>query len=234
MERVAASKQAALSLSVVDATVALHRLAAVFLPQYELEKQIRGWLDFDDLILKTRDLLNDPRVADWVLYRLDGGISNILVDEAQDTSPLQWQVIAKLAQEITSGEGARGIKNRTLFVVGDKKQSIYSFQGADADAFEEMKNAFCKQLALTKTPLNDRSLEYSFRSSSAILRVVDETFSGKENSGFSPTLQHFAFKSKMPGRVDLWPIIPKVADDSYEAWFLPVDRPLNPSYQQAV
>ena len=85
-----------------------------------------------------------------------------MVDEAQDTSPLQWQVIAKLAQEITSGEGARSGEKRTLFVVGDKKQSIYSFQGADADAFDDMKNAFGDQLAHTLTPLYDRSLEYSF------------------------------------------------------------------------
>ncbi len=225
MERVATSKQEALSLSLVQQSLALHRLAVVFLPQYEREKQIRGWLDFDDLILKARDLLIDPKVADWVLYRLDGGISHILVDEAQDTSPLQWEVIAKLAQEITSGEGAHGSENRTLFVVGDKKQSIYSFQGADADAFEEMKIVFGDQLALTKTPLNDRSLEYSFRSSPAILRVVDETFVGKENSGFPLTQQHLAFKSRMLGRVDLWPVVPRVKDDSDEAWFHPVDLP---------
>ena len=223
MERVAASKQETLSLSVVEQTLALHGLAAEFLPMYEREKQVRGWLDFDDLILKTRDLLNDPRVADWVLYRLDGALSHILVDEAQDTSPLQWQVIAKLAQEITSGEGARSGEKRTLFVVGDKKQSIYSFQGADADAFDDMKNAFGDQLAHTLTPLYDRSLEYSFRSSSAILRVVDETFAGKDSSGFSLSQQHLAFKVEMPGRVDLWPFIPKISEDSDEDWSLPVD-----------
>ena len=87
-----------------------------------------GWT-FDDLILKARQLLNDPAVAAWVLYRLDGGIDHILVDEAQDTSPGQWDVIEKLAQEFTSGEGARPDVERTIFVVGDKKQSIYSFQG---------------------------------------------------------------------------------------------------------
>ena len=85
----------------------------------------RGWLDFDDLILKTQNLLTDPTIAAWVLYRLDGGIDHILIDEAQDTSPTQWRIIEKLSQEFYTGEGSRNKINRTLFVVGDKKQSIY-------------------------------------------------------------------------------------------------------------
>ena len=97
--RVYDAKQASLSLYAAQKSFALHQLGAVFLPEYERQKQVRGWLDFDDLILKTRDLLSKTTVADWVLYRLDGGISHILVDEAQDTSPLQWEVIEKIAQE---------------------------------------------------------------------------------------------------------------------------------------
>ncbi|MAI57475.1 MAG: double-strand break repair helicase AddA, partial [Rhodobacteraceae bacterium] len=211
-----------------------NRLAQVFLPAYELEKQIRGWLDFDDLILRTRDLLSNTMVADWVLYRLDGGISHILVDEAQDTSPLQWEVITKLAQEITSGEGSRGLENRTIFVVGDKKQSIYSFQGADAAAFEGMKKTFADQLAHTDRPLNDRSLEYSFRSSPAILSVVDETFAFKEKSGFSKLQSHLPFKPQMPGRVDLWPFVPSLTEGRDEEWYNPVDLPSRESHHVAL
>ena len=154
----------------------LHRFAAAFLPEYERRKQLRGWLDFDDLILRARQVLNDPAVAEWVLYRLDGGIDHILVDEAQDTSPDQWDVIEKLAQEFTSGEGARSGVERTIFVVGDKKQSIYSFQGADPQAFDRMQEEFGRKLAESGSKLWDSTLEYSFRSSSAILTLVDILF----------------------------------------------------------
>jgi len=141
MARVEAARQQRLGLAAVEKSIALHDFAALFLPEYEHRKQLRGWLDFDDLILKARQLLNDPAVAAWVLYRLDGGIDHILVDEAQDTSPHQWEVIQSLAEEFLSGEGARE-RTRTIFAVGDEKQSIFSFQGADPARFAEMREYF--------------------------------------------------------------------------------------------
>src|SRR6056297_474175 len=169
MQRVADTRQTRLAVLALQKTRALHDFARDFLPAYEHAKQLRGWLDFDDLILRARDLLTDPAVAAWVLYRLDGGIDHILVDEAQDTSPVQWQVIERLAQEFTSGQGARPDTRRTIFVVGDKKQSIYSFQGADPREFDRMQRDFGARLENTGTPLQSRVLAYSFRSSRAIL-----------------------------------------------------------------
>ena len=93
-----------------------------------------GLLDFDDLIDRAQALLARPGTAAWVLWRLDGGLDHILVDEAQDTSPAQWQVIEALSAEFFAGAGARDVA-RTIFVVGDEKQSIYSFQGADPAEF---------------------------------------------------------------------------------------------------
>ena len=124
MQRTAEAHEMEMRARNLARTGALHRFAARFITRYEAEKLKRGWLDFDDLILRARALLNDPKVAAWVLYRIDGGIDHILVDEAQDTSPRQWDVIEKLADEFTSGAGAREPGERTLFVVGDKKQSI--------------------------------------------------------------------------------------------------------------
>ncbi|MHA7874825.1 double-strand break repair helicase AddA [Roseivivax sp.] len=222
--RVEAARDRALALSACERDLALHRFAQVFLPRYEAEKQARGWLDFDDLIQKAHDLLSDERVADWVLYRLDGGIDHILVDEAQDTNPLQWKVIAKLAREFTAGEGARAEARRTIFVVGDKKQSIYSFQGADPDAFDRMREAFDAQLAPSGAPLETRSLAYSFRSAGTILRAVDATFAGAEGSGFAAEGRHLAFHEAMPGRVDLWPVVPKPETEEDGPWSDPVDR----------
>ncbi len=101
------ARNARLSLKAAQKTFVLHQFAHAFLKRYALEKQKRGWLDFDDLILKARALLTDPTVAAWVLYRIDGGIDHILVDEAQDTSPRQWDVIERLTDEFYSGDGAQ-------------------------------------------------------------------------------------------------------------------------------
>ena len=225
MRRVEQARQTRLALGAVGRELALHRFAQAFLPAYETEKQRRGWLDFDDLVIRARDLLSDERVAEWVLYRLDGGIDHILVDEAQDTSPVQWQVIERLAHEFTSGEGARADVRRTIFVVGDKKQSIYSFQGADPREFDRMCDEFAERLQRTEAPLSRMMLEYSFRSAEPILRLVDNTFDGREAAGFSQDQTHRAFKSEMPGRVDLWPHVESTKDDEEEAdWYEPVDR----------
>jgi ATP-dependent helicase/nuclease subunit A len=225
MLRVEAAREQRLALVAARKTHVLHRFATAFLPEYERRKQLRGWLDFDDLILRARQVLNDPAVAEWVLYRLDGGIDHILVDEAQDTSPDQWDVVEKLAQEFTSGEGARSGVERTIFVVGDKKQSIYSFQGADPQAFDRMQLEFGRRLSESGSKLWDSTLEYSFRSSSAILSLVDILFENRTEAGFHKDSLHRAFKADLPGRVDMWPVVEKVEDNDEGNWTDPVDRP---------
>ena len=174
--------------------------------------------------MKTRDLLVRPGVAEWVLYRLDGGIDHILVDEAQDTSPLQWQVIGLLAQEFTAGQGARDDTLRTIFVVGDKKQSIYSFQGADPTGFDRMQDHFGQRLAAAGTGLMPLQLEHSFRSAPAILEIVDVTF-GTDRKGVGDLVSHRAARDNLPGRVDLWPPVEKAETDEAGDWTDPVDLP---------
>ncbi|HEY9040284.1 MAG TPA: double-strand break repair helicase AddA [Roseovarius sp.] len=223
MHRVEAARSQRIALEALHVSIALHDFARVFLPAYAKAKQLRGWLDFDDLILKARALLTRSDVAAWVLFRLDGGIDHILVDEAQDTSPVQWQVIDRLAQEFTSGFGARQGVQRTIFVVGDKKQSIYSFQGADPREFDRMQRDFADRLEAAGTPLQTQRLEHSFRSSSAILTAVDATFTGREASGFSAEQSHISFWPALPGRVDLWPIKPAPDASDDPPWHAPVD-----------
>ncbi|TDL89295.1 double-strand break repair helicase AddA [Meridianimarinicoccus aquatilis] len=235
MERVEAARDRRLALASAHRSAALHAFAAVFLPAIEAQKTARGLLDFDDLILRTRELLSQRAAADWVLYKLDGRIDHILVDEAQDTSPEQWDVIRLLAQELTSGAGARDGVNRTIFVVGDKKQSIYSFQGADPAAFDRLRGHFETALAQSGEQLQDTTLTHSFRSSAAVLDVVDQTFAAPEHgAAVGGTPVHVAFKDTLPGRVDLWNWVEKEDDTCEEVeWFAPVDR-ISPRAPDAV
>ena len=222
MRRVEAARVARIALMAAKRTATLHRFAAVFLPEYKARKEARGWLDFDDLITYAKALLTDPQVAQWVLFRLDGGIDHILVDEGQDTSPDQWRVIELLADEFTSGRSARE-EPRTIFVVGDKKQSIYSFQGADVEAFDQKRDLFKTKLGQVATPLQELQLEHSFRSSNTILRLVDLTFDERREKGLGGEVKHIAFFPDMPGRVDLWPVIEKSPNPKPDCWFDPVD-----------
>ena len=225
MERVEAARPHACALDATGATLALHRFGHAFTRRLAREKAAHGWLDFDDLIRRSAQLLRDSSMAQWVLWRLDGGIDHILVDEAQDTSPGQWQVIRRLTEEFTSGIGAHA-HPRTLFVVGDPKQSIYSFQGADIAVFEEMRAAFERDFHDARQPMQQRGLHHSFRSSPAILSVVDAVFQGEAAQGLGPLPPgHVAFRAGMPGRVDIWPPLPEPEKPERGDWTRPVDAP---------
>ena len=223
-ERVRWAREQENALATLARTQALHDFARVLLPALARKKALGGWLDFDDLIERAGALLSDPSVAQWVLFRLDGGIDHILVDEAQDTSPGQWRVIERLADEFTSGDGARE-NRRTIFVVGDRKQSIYSFQGADLTHFEAMKSLFSTKFEAISRPLQDAALLHSFRSSLAILRLVDLTFRGDPARALGGAPEHLAFQDTLPGRIDLWPAVPKPDKTVPEDWDDPVDQP---------
>ncbi|MFL2794395.1 MAG: double-strand break repair helicase AddA [Paracoccaceae bacterium] len=226
--RIEVFRQTRISYETTEKICALYDFSQIFLNHYTNEKLLRGWLDFDDLILKTQKLLIDPSIAAWILYRLDGGIDHILIDEAQDTSPTQWRIIEKISQEFYAGEGSRDKTNRTLFVVGDKKQSIYSFQGADTFELNRIQKKLKKRFDEAAKPLKELSLQYSFRSSPTILRFVDsilEKPDSKNESELENTENHISFYSKLPGRVDLWPSIEKAEQPKDTEWQNPVDMP---------
>jgi ATP-dependent helicase/nuclease subunit A len=226
--RVAAARPRRMALALFERTLALDAFARRFLPLYAARKAAAGALDFDDLIARAGALLSDPSVAAWVLWRLDGGLDHILVDEAQDTAPAQWTLIERLTEEMTAGEGARrGARAaaRTLFVVGDPKQSIYSFQGADLAVFGRVANAFRSRFAAAGQGLLDKELIVSYRSSAAILRVVDTVFDGAAEALGSLRLWHTAHDRVRPGRVDLWDPVPDPAKETDGDWTDPVAPP---------
>lgn len=222
MSRVEAARPLRLGLAQARRTLALQRFGHGFCARYSAAKLAGGWLDFDDLIARTARLLDSSSMAQWVLFRLDGGIDHILVDEAQDTSPLQWQVIRRLTDEFTAGAGAAD-RPRTLFVVGDPKQSIYSFQGADIAVFEDRHARFAEDFGAAGAPMQDAALRHSFRSSPAILRLTDAVFSGDAAQGLGDAPTHIAFHAALSGRVDLWPPVPEPDKPDPAPWHAPVD-----------
>ena len=216
-------------IATVERTHALAVLAEDVIDRYEAEKARRGLLDFDDLITATDTMLASGKAA-WVLYRLDKGIDHILVDEAQDTSAAQWRILDHLLQEFTAGAGAAQ-RRRTIFVVGDPKQSIYSFQGASPEAFGQQQRTIATrfQALAGEDPRRWRfeatMLTLSFRSTTEVLAAVDTVFETPDaQKGVGDGIVHQSARPGRLGLVEIWPPeTPGPAADE-DAWTQPLDQ----------
>jgi ATP-dependent helicase/nuclease subunit A len=213
-------------MRMLAATKAALMLAERLNDDYEDLKKQRSLLDFEDLIAKTAELLTRDGVGAWVHYKLDQGIDHILVDEAQDTSPVQWTVIKSLAEDFYSGRSAREIR-RTIFAVGDEKQSIYSFQGARPERFAEERIRTEKDVRASGQGFNPVRLPLSFRSTADVLAAVDQVFSLEENArgltfGGEPIV-HRSNRIGHPGAVDLWDVVVPEVADAGDDWTAPFD-----------
>lgn len=193
------------------ASEGLLRLGEAILRAYDDAKRATARLDYDDLIHATAALLRADRVP-WVLFKLDGGLEHLLIDEAQDTSPDQRAIVDALVAEFFSGAGREGggPGPRTLFVVGDAKQSIFSFQGADPDGYRRWRDGLNALAEAGRQEIRPVEMPVSFRSVQAVLDAVDATFAappasdGVTDPGASP-LKHHADRAGLPGQVELWP-----------------------------
>ena len=208
-------------------TSALLTLGDAVIGGYERAKQLRGALDFQDLVVKTANLLLRADAAAWVHYKLDRGLDHILVDEAQDTSPRQWQVIERLASEFFSGQSARDV-TRTFFAVGDEKQSIYSFQGAVPAWFARQREKMRARARDAAALFHELELQLSFRSTPDVLAAVDRVFAAEEaHAGLTrdrvPTV-HAAARRLDPGRVTYWPPIEADKAAVPDDWHTPLDH----------
>ena len=197
-----------------------------YLGQYERLKQRAGLLDFDDIVTRTLSLLQRSDAA-WVLYKLDAGVDHILVDEAQDTSPAQWQILTQIAADFSAGAGARAMV-RSVFAVGDVKQSIYSFQGAEPREFSAMQAHFDKRFTNARQRFLAPQLQNSFRSAAAILETVDRVFADpRAHRGLSADDSvapvHQNIRLGLPGLVELWPALLKPEAEATASWRLPAD-----------
>lgn len=222
-----ATQNKILSLSVLKTTAAVLHIAKNIIDNYNSYKEIYAVLDYEDLILTTRHLLEDSNVADWVLFKLDGGIDHILIDEAQDTSPNQWAIIRALTQEFFAGLGTRNEEElpRSVFVVGDRKQSIYSFQGADPQEFDKMCHYFQERIQ----NFSKVQLDVSFRSTKAVMDCVNTLFEDEiAKQGViaaNEHINHLPYRLGEGGVVEILPLIKedKSISSDYN-WRLPTVR----------
>ena len=229
-----AARETAASAQTAQDTVHALVLAHAYLAAYEIEKKAVGGLDFADLIEKTRELTADAPQAAWVLYKLDGGVAHMLVDEAQDTAPDQWAIVRALAGEFFSGEGlpTKGGLTRNMFVVGDEKQSIYSFQGAAPEILIEEFEHHRARAEGAGQRFERVDLLASWRSTPQVLSYVDAAFAAPERAaailprtaaGAPEPIRHEAMR-KDAGCIDLWPLEVEIPGEERTAWDAPLDE----------
>jgi ATP-dependent helicase/nuclease subunit A len=210
--RLVALRERRTALNLLQATKAALGLAVPVLARFAQGKVTLGRQDYDDLIAGARRLLENPGAA-WVLYKLDGGIEHVLLDEAQDSNPEQWGIARALTGEFFSGEGIERRGNelaRTVFAVGDEKQSIYGFQGADAAGLSRNQALFAADVEAAREEFRQVRLDVSFRSAPPVLALVDAVFAGgAARAGVVPpgqTLRHIPDRAGAAGLVELWPL----------------------------
>ena len=213
---------------VVESSRHLFTFAQEMLGIYDQLKRDAGLMDFADLIKKARQLVENS--APWVLYKLDGGLDHILVDEAQDTNANQWSIVRSLADAFF--DQLEPERTRTVFAVGDPKQSIYRFQGAMPREFEAMRQHFGNTIAPSGQAFNDAILDKSYRSTQAVLDIVDAAFAlpaaadGLHMTDAGTQIRHHAHRKDVAGKVCLWEPEANKEDEQQatERWQLPVQQ----------
>ena len=211
-----------------DRTMALVTIAKAVLDRFSAEKNRRGLLDFEDQIDKTHELLSRVSAA-WVHYKLDRGIDHVLIDEAQDTSPKQWGIVRHLVAEFFAGKGASE-QRRTIFAVGDEKQSIFSFQGAAPAEFESMRREFETLSGRSNQPFRHVRFDTSLRSGANVLAAVDIVFKPAEvyaslTRDAAGIPEHIALASAAPGEVEIWDTEKPLEDGGEkDPWNAPFDN----------
>ncbi len=192
----------------------LYKFGFLVSVRYQLLKTKRGLLDYDDLIDKASALLCAQDKINWVMFRLDGNIDHILVDEAQDTNPKQWKIIDALVEQLPESDS----QQRSVFIVGDYKQSIFGFQGANSDIFLNKREEYSQIFKSFDMPFEDGEMATSFRSSPLILEFVDHIFKDRFSEGVSKDIEHFAAQEHKSGEVELWSFIEEVSEKKEPLW----------------
>ena len=199
-------------------TVAVANVGLSLMRAYARLKDERGMMDFSDLIEATRRLFERPDISGWILYKMDGGVSHVLIDEAQDTSGAQWSIVGILTEQFfTTARSKDDVKS--VFSVGDRKQSIFSFQGADIALVEKYRELFRRRVEDGGFEFRDLPMNRSFRSAGNILRVVDRVIGEGARAGGvlarGETLEHVPHRSDIEGYVELVPLAKAYAGEEF-------------------
>ncbi len=216
-DRLAALYRRLVAAELIARSEAMLDIVAAISAHYESQKRARSLLDFDDLIEKLATLLKNEAQGPWVRYKLDAGISHILVDEGQDTNLQQWDVIDALVEDFFVGESAAD-RPRTIFAVGDQKQSIFSFQGANPEEFVSAGRKYELSARAVHAEVRRVPLRFSFRTLPNVLGAVDRVFNNrpdlKQGALEEESLLHETARAEGGGTVTLWPPIKDVADEA--------------------
>ena len=184
-------------------TEELKKFGRVLNVKYEKKKLNSNGLDYTDLLEKTSTLIAKDGMVSWVKFKIDSAISHILVDESQDVAPIQWDIINQIAGEFFDDQSINN-NSRSIFIVGDDKQSIYSFQGAVPETFQKVRSFYSKRLIGVGSKLDESELRHSYRSSSIILNFVNKIFGNPTTLGVNKFPIHIG-KKDLPGRIEIWP-----------------------------
>ncbi|MBM08452.1 MAG: double-strand break repair helicase AddA [Magnetovibrio sp.] len=216
------------AITIAENTKALLTVGSELLDTYLSLKKTRALIDYDDLIAKAHKLLGSPSDVSWVHFKLDGGLDHILVDEAQDTSPMQWSIIEGLADDFFSSKKLSGQRQRTIFAVGDEKQSIYSFQGAEPAQFGTIGEKLGNKAKIAGNTWRHIEMALSWRSTPAILSAVDAVFTRDDAAdGLSwdgRAVQHLWSREGEGGLVELWPLSELSSEGNDSPWDAPLDQ----------
>jgi len=222
--------EAIATANVARGTESILRLSGAILEKYGEKKRSLNLLDYDDLVHSANKMMNQDNAAGWVLQKLPGDLKHILVDEAQDTNPDQWNLVASIAKEFFTGPGRKTTKDNTIFVVGDEKQSIFSFQRADPKEFNLKKKFFADLVKTAGGKWRDVEMEIAFRSSPAITRVVDAVFENPDASdglffaedAGQKQVRHTPFRRGQAGVVEVHPVVRGEEQEPAKPWALPI------------
>jgi len=187
------------------------RLARCLIAQYAAVKQQHGWVDMNDVERTALVMLADPVLSGWVQQRLDARVRHLLVDEFQDTNPLQWQALhAWLSGYAGSGGGQQP---PSVFIVGDPKQSIYRFRRAEPQVFIAAQN-FVRQ-GLGGDLL---SCDHTRRNATGVIAAVNHALGAAQAQGETSGFRDHTTESQDPGTLlRLPPILPPEPASSADA-----------------
>jgi ATP-dependent helicase/nuclease subunit A len=172
------------------------RCGVAFLTHYQALKQRQQVMDFTDVEYQVARLMRQSESAEYMQYKLDSRYKQVLLDEFQDTNPLQWQILQAWFEASVAAD-----ERPKIFIVGDPKQSIYRFRRADSRLFAAVKEFMLNEFSAKYLTQNETR-----RNAPAVLDVVNGVFASHPD-GFVDFENHLAHHQELPGYIEALPLV---------------------------